>query len=161
MIQLSQLSPRDLLALYTGVAEELRSRGITRTGNNPTGDLAEYLFCKVFGWTRTENSNPNIDALDTAGLRYQIKGRRFTRHNRSRQLGAIRDFSGQHFDCLASVLFNEDFSIHRAAIIPYAVVGARAKFIAHTNSHKFMLHDDVWAADGVRDVTADLTAAEL
>lgn len=64
---------------YERFAEQLCARGITRTSNNPTGDLAEYLFCRTFGWKQVDNSKANIDAVDSAGLRYQIKGRRIKR----------------------------------------------------------------------------------
>ena len=158
MIEVTALSPKELLTLHAGVAEELRARGIMRSSNNPTGDLAEYLFCKAFGWKRSGNSNPKIDATGDNGARYQIKGRRMTRHNKSRQMGAIRDFPGKHFEFLAAVLFAEDYEVFRAAIVPYAVVETRAKFIEHTNSHKFILRDDVWTVPEVRDVTAELRA---
>jgi hypothetical protein len=84
-----------------------------------------------------------------------------TLHNKSRQLGAIRDLEGAHFDFLAAVLFSEDYGVSRAAIIPCAVVVERATFVKLTNSHKFLLHDDVWDAPGVRDVTAQLRAVIL
>ena len=84
-----------------------------------------------------------------------------TRHNKSRQLSAIRDLAGLHFDFLAGVLLSEQYTVVRAAIIPRIVVEARAKFIAHTNSHKFMLHDDVWDAPSVQDVTEQLCAVTL
>ena len=82
-----------------------------------------------------------------------------TRHSKSRQHSAIRDFAGRHFDYLAGVLFAEDYSVFRAALIPCPIVKERAKFVAHTNSHKFILHDDVWHAPGVRDVTPMLAEA--
>jgi hypothetical protein len=161
MIDVSGFSPKELLTLHATVAEELRSRGITRSSNNPTGDLAEYLFCKAFGWSQAGNSNANIDATAPDGMRYQIKGRRMTRHNKSRQLSGIRDFQGRHFDYLAGAVFMESYEVFRAAIIPYAVVEARATFVLHTNSHKFILHDDVWNVEGVRDVTAELRAVDF
>jgi hypothetical protein len=65
--------------------------------------------------------------------------------------------AGQHFDFLAAVIFTEDYRVLRAAIVPRAVVEERATFVAHTNSHKFLLRDDVWNAPGVRDVTPNLT----
>jgi hypothetical protein len=157
-MDITGFSPKELLALHATVAEELRTRGITRSSNNPTGDLAEYLFCKAFAWVQAGNSNRSIDATAADGTRYQIKGRRMTRHSKSRQLSGIRDFQGCHFDFLAGAVFTESYEVLRAAIIPYAVVETRATFVAHTNSHKFILHDDVWTADGVRDVTADLRA---
>ena len=162
MIDLSTLRPAQLLQLHAQLGDELRGRGILRSANNPTGDLAEYLFCKGFGWKQAENSSPNVDAISEAdGSRYQIKGRRVTRHNKSRQLSAIRDFAGRNFDFLACVLFTEEYCVLRAAIIPYPIVEQRAKFIKRTNSHKFVLHDDVWNAAGVRDVTQQLTAVGL
>jgi hypothetical protein len=161
MISVSGLPAKQLLTLHARVAEELRSRGITRSSNSPTGDLAEYLFCKAFGWLQAGNSNPNIDAIAPDGMRYQIKGRRITRHNKSRQLSGIRDFQGQHFDFLAGAVFMESYEVFRAAIIPYAIVEARARFVPHTNSHKFILHEDVWNLEGVRDVTAELRSLDF
>lgn len=161
MINLLGFAPIELLSLHARVADELRNRGITRTSNNPTGDLAEYLFCKAFHWKQDGNSNANIDAKDTDGIRYQIKGRRITRHNNSRQLSAIRDFDGEHFDFLAGVIFSEDYTVRRAAIIPRIIVLKRARFVQRTNSHKFFLRDEVWNALEVRDVTVELKAVML
>jgi hypothetical protein len=158
MIELAKLSPKELLTLHASIGEELRTRGITRSSNNPTGDIAEYLFCKAFGWTRAENSSRNIDATGQDGARYQIKGRRITAHNASRQLGAIRDFEGRHFEFLAGVLFTESYGVLRAAIIPYDVVASKSTFVSRTNSHKFILHEDVWKAEQVHDVTEKLRA---
>ena len=155
-MNLSQLSAPELLALHAKVADELRARGITRSANNPTGDLAEYLFCKAFGWQQAGNSHANVDAIGPDGIRYQIKGRRITRQNSSRQLGAIRELVDAHFDFLAGVIFNEDYSIARAALIPHAVAIERASFVKRTNSHRFLLRDEVWNAPGVRDVTMEL-----
>jgi hypothetical protein len=160
-MDITRMTPFELLALHARLSDELRSRSITRSSNNPTGDLAECLFCRAFKWTQAGNSKANIDAVDAEGTRYQIKGRRVTRFNKSRQLSAIRDFDGAHFDYLAGVLFKEDFSIMRAALIPRSVVVERAVFVQRTNSHKFFLRDDVWTASGVRDVTAELRAVTL
>ena len=155
-MDLAQLTPTELLALHAKLGDELRARGITRSANNPTGDLAEYLFCEAFGWSQAGNSHANIDAIGPDGTRYQIKGRRLTRYNNSRQLSAIRDLESGHFDVLAGVLFNEDYSVMRAALIPHAIAIDRATFVERTNSHRFLLRDDIWNAAGVRDVTAEL-----
>jgi hypothetical protein len=154
-MNLSELSPPELLALHAKLADELR---ITRSANNPTGYLAEYLFCEAFGWKQAGNSHANVDAIDTDGTRYQIKGRPITQYNNSRQLSAIRDLGRAHFDFLAGVLFSEDYAVMRAALIPHAVAIMRATFVKRTNSHRFLLRDDIWNAPGVRDVTAELRA---
>src|SRR6266403_852679 len=85
------LTVPELLLLHTRIGEELRKRGVTRSANNPTGDLSEYLFCKAFGWKQAANSHANIDAVAEDGTRYQVKGRRIMQFNKSRQLSAIRD----------------------------------------------------------------------
>jgi hypothetical protein len=157
-MNLADLSPPELLALHAKVADGLRARGITRSANSPTGDLAEYLFCKAFGWKQAGNSQANVDAIGPDGLRYQIKGRRMTRFNSCRQLSSMRNLGGAHFDFLAGILFNEDYSVLRAALIPHAVALERSSFLEHTNSHRFLLRDDIWNAPGVRDVTIELRA---
>lgn len=157
--QIKSLSVAELLVLHAQVGEELRERGVVRSANNPTGDLAEYLFCRAFGWQQAPNSERGYDAIGSDGVRYQIKGRRIHRRNKSRQLSAIRDIGGGHFDVLAGVLFDDDFNVVKAALVPIAFVVERSTYIAHTNSNKFMLRDDVWTASGVRDVTAEIRAA--
>lgn len=150
------MAPAHLLDLHARIIEELRARDLVRTSNNPVGDFAEYLFCKAFGWERRGNSNAHLDAVDADGKRYQIKARKLTAHNASRQLGAIRDLEKGHFDYLAAVLFSDRFEVRRAIILPHALIGEHAKYVPHTNSHKFMLRDDVWNLPNVRDVTAEL-----
>lgn len=155
-MDLTALTPPQLLVLHSEVADELRKRGITRSSNNPTGDLAEYLFCRAFGWTQAGNSQADVDAIGLDEMRYQIKGRRVTRFNKSRQLSAIRDMAGSRFDFLAGVLFNEDYTVMRAALIPHATALERSTYVEHTNSHRFLLRDSIWDAGGVRDVTKEV-----
>lgn len=159
LIDLDQFSVADLLALHADIGENLRSRDIVRSANNPTGDLAEYLFCKAFGWQQAPNSERGFDATGVDGIRYQIKGRRIHHRNKSRQLSAIRNLPNRPFDVLAGVLFEDNFRIMRAALIPFEVVERRSTYVAHTNSSKFMLRDDVWDEDGIEDVTDQLVAA--
>lgn len=158
MPNLTDQSVADLLAQHAAIMEELRDRKVIRSANNPTGDLAEYLFCKAFGWAQAANSVKAFDATGEDGTLYQIKGRRMHRRNKSRQLSAIRDLDG--FDVLAAVLFDDDYRVLRAALIPASVARERSTYVAHTNSHRFMLRDDVWDVDSVIDVTAKLQDIE-
>lgn len=146
--------------LHAAVSEELRRRGVIRSSNNPVGDLAEHLFCRAFGWKQAPNSMRDADATDAAEVRYQIKGRRLTSHNNSRQLGALRDLPAQAFDVLAAVVFQEDYRVLRAALIPHVRVLELAKRVERTNSWRFLLRDAIWSVPGVRDVTTELQQAE-
>lgn len=138
---------------------ELRGRGIVRSENNPTGDLAEFLFCHTFDWQRAANSEKGFDAKDQNGKRYQIKGRRIHSRNRSScQLSAIRDLNG--FDTLAAVLFDDSYRVLRAALIPCGIVRAKSKYVKHTNSYRFTLTDEIWNENRVVDVTMEIQAVE-
>ncbi len=158
MDSLRHKSIAELLALHIAIMEELRARDVLRSANNPTGDLAEYLFCAAFGWAQEGNSAKAFDAMGDDGTRYQIKGRRIHRRDKSRQMSAIRDLDG--FDILAAVLFDDDYQIMRAALVPATVVRSCSAYIEHTNSHKFLLRDGIWDTPGVFDVTDRLRAVE-
>lgn len=154
----ARASIRQLLRLHCHIGDELRERGISRTGNGPLGDYAEHLFARAFDWSLEGNSTSGHDAVDADGRRYQIKARRLTKRSPSRQLGAIRQLSDHRFDSLAAVLFDEGMDVKRAALIPHEIVVELAKRSEHTNSWRFMLTDRVWNIPGVEDVTSRLNA---
>jgi hypothetical protein len=116
------------------------------------------LFCRAFRWRQAGNSEKGFDATDESGTHFQIKGRRIHKHNKSRQMSAIRDLTG--FDFLAAVLFDDDYRIIRAAIIPAIVVKDHSNYVKHTNSYKFLLRDEIWGASGVIDATERLRIVE-
>jgi len=157
-LQLSGRSIPELFDMYTAIGDELRQRGIMRTSNNLVGDLAEYIFSKAMGWTLERNSKEAIDAVDPKGTRYQIKGRRLTPQNPSRQLGALRKLDTDNFDMLAAVLFNPDYSVQRAILLPCKQVLAHATYIDEHKLWKFMLTDDKWHLPEAQDVTEQLRA---
>ena len=147
-----------LLNLYAEILEELRDRGVVRSANSPVGDYAEHLFATAFNWTLVANSAAGYDAVD-GKTRYQIKARRLHSHNRSRQLSFIRRLPERNFHYLAGVLFNEDYTVLRAALIPHALLAGNCRFSTHANGWLFMLEDNVWDWSGVKDVTTKLKAA--
>lgn len=145
--------------MQAAAIEELRHRTVVRTGNAPLGDYAEYLFAKAFGWMLAPNSATSYDAHD-GNVRYQIKARRL-RNNAAgeRQLGIMRGLPDQTFDQLAAVLFDREFGVHKAAIIPHATVLSRAMHVKHVNGWRFILDDAVWQMEGVQDVTEAIKSA--
>jgi len=157
---LTPLKVGQVLDLFVAVAKELKRRGITRSTNNPVADLAELYFERGLKLTRATKSTKGFDATDEQGLKYEIKGRRLTPENPSRELSAIRGIEMAHFHFLAGVLFNENLTIMKACIVPHEVVSRYSTHVAHTNSRKFMLRDEVWSFPGVKDVTSELKAIE-
>lgn len=154
---LQTLTPKQLLQLTGEVIDELLLRKIARTGNNPLADYTEWLVSTRFGWTLADPSVQGYDAVDPAdNTRYEIKGRRITPRNMSRQLSAIRAIEAEHFDFLVAVIYDENFDILRALKIPRAVVQGKGKQSAHTNSLIFHARDSLLTEPGVQDVTSQL-----
>jgi hypothetical protein len=158
---LSAESAPALLALYSAIVEELHGRGVVRSTNNPVGDYAEYLTARAFGLSLAGNSSIGYDAVSDGGIRYQVKSRRLTPRNPSRQLSAVRGLepSGDPFDFLVGILFTADFVVQRAALVPVAVVRQLAVRNDYVNAWRLMLRDSVWAMQGVEDVTDRIRAA--
>ena len=159
-LRLTKKSTLELFALFGAVLTELQNRGVTRSTNNPIADYAELLFEKALRLERAPRSTKGYDAFDRAGRKYEIKCRRVTTHNSSRQLSALRGLDQKHFYFLGGVLFKEDSLVFRACLVPHKQVLNNSTFVRQTNSWKFFLVDDVWDLPGVIDVTAKLRKAE-
>ena len=56
MADLARLTVAELLKLHSQIGDELRARGVLRSANSPTGDLAEHLFCRAFGWQQADSA---------------------------------------------------------------------------------------------------------
>jgi hypothetical protein len=160
MDRLTDFTVPELLRLHGDILEELRRRAVLRSSNSPSGDYGELLFSRAFGWELRNNSSSGFDAIDADGVRYQIKCRRLTPANPSRQLSFIRKLPERPFDILAGVLLDASYRVVRAALVPVGVVQERAAYVAHVNAWRLLLRDSIWSIPGVRDVTAQLAVAE-
>ena len=158
-MNLSELTIPELLKLQSSAVEELRARKVVRTANNPVGDYTEWLVAKALGLELVRNSSAGYDALSPSGVRVQIKGRRVTARNRSRQLSAIRKLEGQDFDELVAVIFNEAFEVVEAVSIPHAVVGEYGTFRKHVNAHILLVQGRLLEDPRVKSLRSELNAA--
>lgn len=149
--ELSTMSEKELLQLQASVIDELRERGVVRTKNNPLGDYTEWLVSKALGLELATNSAAGYDATDADGIRYQIKGRRITPENQSRQLSAIRNLAEKDFDFLAAVVFDEHYSIIDAVIVPHVLVGEYASYRKHVNAHVLHLRGAILNDSRIKD----------
>lgn len=158
MNDLNQMSEIELLRTHTAVLDELRCRGVVRTRNNPVGDYTEWLVCNRLGLEMQSNSQKSFDAIDANGIRYQIKGRRD--EGTSVQFSSIRNLDGQGFDFVIAVVFNSDYSIRFAVMIPHQIVPEFAKYQEHTNAHNLILTDKICEQPGVTDIAHLIDEAE-
>ena len=157
-MRLNNQSVQELLQLNAAVGAELSARNIARTSNNPLGDVAEYLFSKAYGWELEANSKAGFDATN-GDLKFQIKSRRVSSRNKSRQAGDIRNLDQELFDFLAGVVFDDNYDVILGVLVPHKFVVQNSRKITHTNSHRFYLKDELVAMDGVEDITERLKKA--
>ena len=156
----STLKDGELLLTYASLMEELRSRGIVRSSNNPVADFTEFLVARALELTLEGKSAAGHDAVDRFGIRYQIKGRRPTEHNKSVQLGIMRNLSSRPFDVLAAVIYSPTFSVSYAGIIPIEVVSELGRFSKHSNGQVFHFRRSVLNDPRVTEITSKIRAAQ-
>ena len=149
-------SLKELLRLYLDILRELRRRELIRDGNGPAGGIAEMLVSRALDLTLATNANQGLDALGKDGTRFQIKARVLARTNGPRQMGAIRGLEKNQFDFLACVIFDRNFEIFRAVLIPHSLVTKHAKHQTHVNAARFMLKDSILEDPEVEDITQKL-----
>ncbi|NYT60671.1 hypothetical protein H0A65_17315 [Alcaligenaceae bacterium] len=152
----TKLTVAELLNVHSAVLGELRNRNVTRSNNNPTGDYAEWLVATALGLTLEKNSAKGFDAVDSQGIRYQIKSRRVTPNNASTQLGVIRNLDGGDFDFLVAVIFNSNWQVSYAAKISHHVLPELAAYRSHVNGHIMHLRPSVFTNPGVEDISDQL-----
>ena len=143
-MNLKTLKDKDLLRLYNDLMEELRERQLVRSSNNPVSDYAEKIVADLMSLTLQRGSNKGYDVLDEkTGLRYQIKGRRLTKHNSSKQLGVIRNLDQSLFDYLIAVIFNNYCEPVEIWQIPREIIPKYSKYSEHQNGHILLVQGDL------------------
>ncbi len=149
----SDLTARQLLAIYVQMLDELRKQNVLRTSNNPVGDYTEWLVAHTLDLRLVVNSTAGYDAIDIEGVKYQIKGRRQTAQNMSTQLSMFHKLDKSGFDYLIAVLFHAEFTPRIVVKVPHAVVVQYSRYREHTNAH--ILHlQGAWLQDPrVEDIT--------
>jgi hypothetical protein len=153
---LESLKPIELLRLQADATNELRRREIVRTHNNPLGDYTEWLVSKKMGLNLEGNSKASYDAISEAGVTFQIKGRRITPENKSRQLSAIRKYESKDFDWLIAVIFNQNFSICSAYLLPHEVIGEYYPHKEHVNGRVVSMSGPILADGRVMEISEQL-----
>lgn len=170
MIEVENLDEEELLQLYGKLMEELRQRKLIRSSNNPVSDYAEKIVCERLSLSQATKSIKGYDAIDeNTGMKYQIKARRLTRYNKSRQLGVIRNLDEELFDYLIAVIFDEFFKPIEIWRIPRKTIPKYARYSRLQNGHILVLTGKIledktvtliseWTRSGTKGTeTIDLT----
>jgi hypothetical protein len=133
---LTNLSTRELLALWAQSLRELHDRGVVRTFNNPIGDIAEALVAAHFNGERGSFSQKTWD-VRTATEFLQVKAIRRVTPGRLGNLSPVRSEAG--YDAVIAVIFTEDLRVERALRIPRETVNRLCPFNKHVNGRPIRL----------------------
>lgn len=157
-MNINELDDVELLRLHSKATEELRRRKIVRTNNNPLGDYTEWMVAKRMGLELVVNSKAGYDAISDTGVTFQIKGRRITPSNKSRQLSAIRNYETKDFDWLVAVIFDQNFDILNAYLIPHEVIGEYCPHRDHVNGRVVVMSGPIVRDSRVTEISDRLQA---
>lgn len=148
VLSLRSESNSNLLDAIVRIKIELEGRGVLRTRRGIVGDYAEYLVTNALDLHLLENnSNKGFDALDHARARYEIK----RRGDGKMTISGLPDPRDGYFDYLAAVLFDDDYRVLRALVIPnHVVIGAAT--MHKPNDFRVDLRK-CFDKPGVRDIT--------
>lgn len=151
--KLSEMPTDEILNLYAMILIELKKRNITRTSNNPVADYAERIVADKLSLKLMPNSHSGYDAVGDNNLRYQIKARRKTRQNSSKLPSVFRNLEQRDFDYLVGILFQEDFSLDKAYLIPYETVKKYAGYSEHRHGHILHLKGEILLDKNTQEIT--------
>lgn len=150
MSDLKRLKDEELFQLYARLMQELRQRELIRSSNNPVSDYAEKIICEKMNLDQQKKSSKGFDAIDKkSGTKYQIKARRLTKHNKSRQLGVIRNLDQKLFDYLIAVIFDKFFNVLEIWRIPRETIPRYARYSSHQNGYILVLTGDILEDEAV------------
>jgi hypothetical protein len=136
----------ELLALSRRILAELRRREVIKSGNAPAGDYAELLVQQATGGELAPGSQKSWD-VETPGsdaAHLQVKARVVTdpKNRSERQLSF---FPSWEFDAAVIVLFDDDFRVWKAALLPVKVVKEVAKHVGHVSGWRVFATDELLA----------------
>ncbi len=155
-MSLEEKNPHELMNLYADILTELNRRQVVRTYNSPVGDYAEWLVKEKMKLALEANSQKGYDAIDPRnGFRYQIKSRweRNAPSPQSRELNVIRNYDKKQFDYLIALIFDKEFDVKEAYLIPHDMIARHAKFSKHQNGYILTLMGPILHDPAVKDIT--------
>ncbi|MFE6966956.1 DUF6998 domain-containing protein [Agromyces sp. NPDC057679] len=108
MNDLTRLTVRELLALYSGIIAELTRRSFVRTKNPPIGDLAEFTAAIAYSGVLEKNSAKAFDLVAEDGRRIQVKARAKDSATKPGQVFSPIRSTATEMDACVFVIVNSD-----------------------------------------------------
>jgi hypothetical protein len=159
-VDVEAMSVAELLGGYARILAELRRRGVVRTNNAPVGDYAELLVAAALGGDLAASvSEKSYDLITPRWGKVQVKARA-VRVPVSASHAQTSPFRSWDFDYAALVMVHiDDYSIHRAVLVPVELVRAHAPWRKSVNGCVAYMRGPLLDDPSVVDITAKVADA--
>lgn len=149
----TDLTPRELLALYARILDELLRRNLIRTRNAPAGDYAEALVARALDGTLEPNSTKSWDVTTPTGQRVQVKARVVGPSTPPSAKYSV--FRSWGFDTAVFVTFDQGtYEVKSAVSVPAASIESKSRFSAHVAGSTISIGTKLLALPGAENITA-------
>ena len=150
-MNLEAMDRRELVDTYLMLLERLKCRGLMPIYGNLTGGLSEWIACQALSLTPRRGNTRDIDAVSEDGnTTYQIKGRRNEKPN-TVHTGIIHGLELRPFQFLVAIVFDGQYLVHRALVVPYDTVLALAEPNDRNDGHYLKVDADLAGRGDVYD----------
>ncbi|HZL34216.1 MAG TPA: hypothetical protein VFC78_02835 [Tepidisphaeraceae bacterium] len=143
---------RGALAQYFSALQKLEPYSI-----KTLADYAEYAFEAALGGKRVGRNGKGYDLIVPRLGRVQVKSRQLPSDGRIEERLHLSTCSAGSCDFLAAIIFNADFSVKKATVVPFLAVFDFMQ--RHVDPQKKIRFDLIAALPGAGDVTSDVRRA--
>lgn len=154
---LESLGTRELLRQYAATLALLEDRGVIRSKNAPSGDLAETLVRAAYGATLAPKSQKSWDIELPDGKTLQVKSRVMHPGSGNQVFSLFRSWE---FDrCVFVVFEGTDYSVRSGVDVPVDSFLRKTSYSTHSNGYRIGVSFDLLGLPGAVDVTTALNSA--
>ena len=137
-MDLRSLSVEQLVYFYSSALDELLCRKVIRSAKKPINEYAQWCVATLLG-LKCDSENGNF-GVDADGHHYFIQGIYLGKGAKENgYVCYLKNLRKRKFDFLATVIFDEQFGVKDAWLIPYELVLRYASFNTKSRSYTLVL----------------------
>ncbi|MFP4144766.1 MAG: hypothetical protein ACLFV3_06445 [Phycisphaeraceae bacterium] len=136
--------------------QELMRRLMAEHRIRSVSDYAEQIVADALAGHREANAvNPGYDLIAPHYGRVEVKFRQLPADGRLEERCTLSDAKESGFDDLAVIIFEPDFCVKGAVLVPYA----EAWDFVRTSNYNRISYGQACGCDGAVDITAEVSSA--
>lgn len=150
--KLEELNELDLLKMHGKILDIFEKRQVSKTRNQPIAGYSRWLIKNKLGFDQVDNPNEKYDLFDKNKKKYLVRSRQIS-NNKNIPFGVIRNIHDKNFDNLITIVFDKDFNIIEAYMIPVDVLLNKVIYNGYQNGYILRVkHLDI-IKDEIEDIT--------